>query len=254
MWVKVDDRFDEHPKFEKLGAAATALWFKCLAYCNRNLTDGFVPSSAAEQRAFALDPAAPMFPVNELLEAGLWERRPGGYYFHDYPDYQPSKAEVTAEREAAARRKERWRNARRNAVPNAVRSGTPGSRFPVVKAPSQSSIVSESLDPLIPADAVRAGRAHPRPSLEEVRAYCRERRNAVDPQAWYDHYTSNGWKVGRNAMKDWKAAVRTWERDRMRQTTIGAPRGQVQGPGNDGGAALAKAQQDRLKWEKENEQ
>lgn len=52
----------------------------------------------------------------------------------------------------------------------------------------------------------------PRPTLEEVTAYCHERRNSVDPQAWLDHYTSNGWKVGRNPMKDWRAAVRTWER------------------------------------------
>ena len=50
------------------------------------------------------------------------------------------------------------------------------------------------------------------PSLEDVEAYCRERRNLVDPQAFIDYYTSNGWRVGRNPMKDWKAAVRTWER------------------------------------------
>lgn len=50
-------------------------------------------------------------------------------------------------------------------------------------------------------------------SVEEVRAYCVERGNDVDPQAWFDHYTANGWKVGKNAMKDWKAAVRTWERN-----------------------------------------
>lgn len=51
------------------------------------------------------------------------------------------------------------------------------------------------------------------PSLEEVTAYCQERRNEVDPQKFLDHYTSNGWKVGRNPMKDWRAAVRTWERN-----------------------------------------
>ena len=50
------------------------------------------------------------------------------------------------------------------------------------------------------------------PTLEEVTAYCQERQNNVDPQRWLDHYTSNGWKVGKNPMKDWKAAVRTWER------------------------------------------
>ena len=51
-----------------------------------------------------------------------------------------------------------------------------------------------------------------KPTLEEVRAYCQERGNSVNPEKWYDHYTSNGWKVGKNPMKDWKAAVRTWER------------------------------------------
>ena len=50
------------------------------------------------------------------------------------------------------------------------------------------------------------------PTVEEVAAYCLERGNHVDAQRWVDYYTANGWKVGRNAMKDWKACVRTWER------------------------------------------
>jgi len=57
----------------------------------------------------------------------------------------------------------------------------------------------------------RAKRFTP-PSLEEVEAYCRERGNSVDPERFLDYYTSNGWKVGKNTMKDWKAAVRTWEK------------------------------------------
>lgn len=50
------------------------------------------------------------------------------------------------------------------------------------------------------------------PTLEEVQAYCEERGNNVDAQRFIDYYTANGWKVGKNSMKDWKAAVRTWER------------------------------------------
>ena len=49
------------------------------------------------------------------------------------------------------------------------------------------------------------------PSVDEVRDYCYERGNSVDPQRFVDYYTSNGWMVGKNKMKDWKAAVRTWE-------------------------------------------
>ena len=50
------------------------------------------------------------------------------------------------------------------------------------------------------------------PSVEEVAAYCRSRNNFVDPQRFVDSYASKGWRVGRHGMKDWQAAVRTWER------------------------------------------
>lgn len=49
------------------------------------------------------------------------------------------------------------------------------------------------------------------PTLEEVTSYCQERGNNVNPQKFVDYYQSNGWKVGKNSMKDWKASVRTWE-------------------------------------------
>ncbi len=55
------------------------------------------------------------------------------------------------------------------------------------------------------------------PTLEEVTAYCRERGNRVDPQKFVDFYTMKGWMVGKNKMKDWKAAVRTWERSEPKQ-------------------------------------
>lgn len=51
------------------------------------------------------------------------------------------------------------------------------------------------------------------PSYDEVEEYCRERQNGVDVQRFIDYYSSNGWKVGKNPMKDWKAAIRTWERN-----------------------------------------
>lgn len=49
------------------------------------------------------------------------------------------------------------------------------------------------------------------PTRSQVKDYCLERNNRVDPDRFYDYYESNGWRVGKNAMKDWKAAVRTWE-------------------------------------------
>lgn len=53
------------------------------------------------------------------------------------------------------------------------------------------------------------------PSLEEVKTYCLERKNGIDPEHFITFYQSKGWMIGKNKMKDWKAAVRTWEqRDR----------------------------------------
>ena len=52
-----------------------------------------------------------------------------------------------------------------------------------------------------------------KPTIDEVLAYCRERNNRVDVERFIDYYESNGWRIGKNPMKDWKAAVRTWERN-----------------------------------------
>lgn len=59
-----------------------------------------------------------------------------------------------------------------------------------------------------------------KPTADEVRAYCAERGNHVDAQAFVDFYAAKGWKVGNAPMKDWKAAVRTWEqRDTAQRQT-----------------------------------
>lgn len=50
------------------------------------------------------------------------------------------------------------------------------------------------------------------PTLDEVIAYCNERNNGIDPEAFIDFYESKGWMIGKNKMKDWKAAIRTWEK------------------------------------------
>jgi hypothetical protein len=61
------------------------------------------------------------------------------------------------------------------------------------------------------------------PTIEEIRSYCLERRNSVDPERFHDFYASKGWKVGNQPMKDWKAAVRTWERTEDRPSVKALP-------------------------------
>ena len=61
------------------------------------------------------------------------------------------------------------------------------------------------------------------PTIEEIRNYCLERKNKIDPDRFYNFYESKGWMIGKNKMKDWRAAVRTWEKG-DKQTTAPAPK------------------------------
>ena len=74
------------------------------------------------------------------------------------------------------------------------------------------------------------------PTVEEVAAYCRERGNSVDAQRFVDFYTSKGWRIGKEPMRDWKACVRTWERN-------GRDRVEVSGTGGGKPAKTVAAQQ-----------
>ena len=74
----------------------------------------------------------------------------------------------------------------------------------------------------------RATRFTP-PTLEDVTAYCSERNNGIDPQSFIDYYAARGWKLGKEKMKDWKAAVRTWENRRKADQQAKQPAPQVYG-------------------------
>lgn len=82
------------------------------------------------------------------------------------------------------------------------------------ESPSQSN-PKEGRAPLSQREDEPGRRGFSPPRLEEVADYCRERNNRVDPQKWMDHYSSNGWMVGQNRMRDWRASVRSWERNRL---------------------------------------
>jgi hypothetical protein len=56
-----------------------------------------------------------------------------------------------------------------------------------------------------------------KPTIDDVSEYCKQRGGKVNAQKWYDHYESNGWKVGKNSMKSWQACVRNWEQSTFTQ-------------------------------------
>lgn len=66
----------------------------------------------------------------------------------------------------------------------------------------------------LPAEAPTKTKRFSPPSVEDVAAYCQERKNGIDADAFVDYYSARNWTMGKTKMKDWKAAVRTWERNR----------------------------------------
>lgn len=97
VWVKLDDRFPEHPKVAALDAESFRSHVEALCYCGRNSTDGFIPTRMAGPNA------------EKLVKARLWEPRDGGYLIHGFLEYNPSAEEVKSKREQAAERMRRVR-------------------------------------------------------------------------------------------------------------------------------------------------
>ena len=66
-----------------------------------------------------------------------------------------------------------------------------------------------------------------KPTLEEIKKYCLERKNSINPIQFFDFYESKGWLIGKNPMKDWQAAIRTWEQNQAKYKN--APKTQESG-------------------------
>lgn len=87
--------------------------------------------------------------------------------------------------------------------------------------PEGNALSSDKLNALNYNNKKNSKKSFIPPTIDLVRKYCQERNNKVDPDQWFDFYTSKGWMIGKNHMKDWQAAVRTWERGNstMKQST-----------------------------------
>ena len=104
-WVKIDDGFLTHPKAIKAGKDGRALFFAALIYSSRELTDGFIDDSAIPILGAFAEVKNGVAVADLLVRIRLFDREEDGYRIHDYLDYNRSAAAITAEREAAKRRK-----------------------------------------------------------------------------------------------------------------------------------------------------
>ncbi|CAB4166872.1 DnaA N-terminal domain containing protein [uncultured Caudovirales phage] len=101
-WLKIDENMTEHPKVIGLSNGAFRAHFEALCYAARMLTDGSIATNVARARGWSRSASA-------LVEAELWEVAEGGWRIHDYLDFNPSKGDVEAGREAARERMKKVR-------------------------------------------------------------------------------------------------------------------------------------------------
>ena len=163
-WIKIDDQFADHPKIVSIGPLAGWLHVVALTYCGRYLTDGFVPYamiprladfsgiSVAQGDTSSLANAKQM--VERLLGAGLWVACDGGYQIHDYLEYNPSKEQALATKDARVEAGRRGGLAKQ-AKPKQTPSKT-------LAKSKQKSAPSPSPVPSIPTEVAEKPAAKPR--------------------------------------------------------------------------------------------
>jgi DnaD/phage-associated family protein len=121
-WVRIDDKFTDHPKLVSVGPLGIALQIAALCYSNAYLTDGFIQYNIAKRllcfeftppndtAIYTIGIASGMsgqdvtweMVAGWLVDAGIWEEVAGGYYIHDYPEYQLLKNDIIIIRDARA--------------------------------------------------------------------------------------------------------------------------------------------------------
>lgn len=112
VWIRIDDQIAHHPKFIAAGPIASWLWVCGNGYCNKYLTDGFIPTSALKTIGSVTNAVKW---ADRLVEAGLWDMVTGGYRVHDFHDFNP-----TAEQVKEKRRKDRERKGKSGGNDNGI--------------------------------------------------------------------------------------------------------------------------------------
>lgn len=147
--------------------------------------------------------------VKAFIAMGLMERWDDGTYFMSKIDKM-----IGSETQWAAKKREQR-----------ALNGNEKDNVPALSNDSPSNVRQE-IETELEKEKDRDKEGTPKrftpPTIEEVSDYCKER--GVDAEKWHAHYMANGWMVGRNKMKDWRAAVRTWERNEFGNAKIQEPK------------------------------
>lgn len=211
-WVRVDDAFYDHPKFQNTNALGIAAWITALAWSNRNLTDGYIPRSVAA-RLVNLDGISLTFGmagrdanaydgIDQLLDCGAWVEVEGGYQIVNYLEFQPSADEVKARREGNALRQAQFR--RRKAEQSDSNAGSNGvTNGDVTRAPNPNT---QKIKTIAHADARAGDPAGEDPEVNHGTKGPSTPLAATEFDQFWHHYPR---KVGKaKAAKAWREAIR----------------------------------------------
>jgi hypothetical protein len=232
-WFKVDDSFWGHPKRMACTPAALGLWVTAGSWAGQQLTDGTVPAHVLATLGGKPKDA------QILVNAGLWHAAghdcpkcpaiANGYLFHDWQQWQPTRAKVHEHRDAEARRKQEWRDKRRAqreadaAVPPGHDPDDPGTG-PSQGRGTDADVLSTRPDPTRPdptrpersknSRAARQERATAIPddfALDDLllAAASKHRMPATVAQREFEAFTAHHGAKG-TTFVDWRKAWTTW--------------------------------------------
>lgn len=183
-WGKVDDKLHSSPKWRTASKGGRALWVTGLSWCMDQETDGFVPKAIVS----ALDGSTA--DVKSLVAAGLWVAVDGGYEFHNWAKYQPSKASLDEKRSDARDRMQRARESKRSQRVRANEEGTGdgvSEKFAQPPSPSPSQLSEPD-----GSDDVRSDPGQCREDVEQV---CKHLADAVEANGSKRPHVSDRWRT-----------------------------------------------------------
>lgn len=140
-YFAVDDEFHSHPKVMQCSNDAIGLWCRAGSWCQKYLTDGYVPASAIEALGGSEASAA------ALVKSRLWELRPGGYQFHEWDERQGRRDRILARRRADSERKQRVVRADGRADSERIPSGSREDFRSEARRPTPTPTPEEERDP-----------------------------------------------------------------------------------------------------------
>ena len=221
FWLKLHKDFFQRKEIKRLrkiagGDTYTIIYLKMLLRSimsdGKLYFDGLEDDFASEL-ALDLDEKEEnvQITIQYLLKSGLLEMCSDEEYY--LPDTKYSTGCETAVASRVRKHRERKKALQCNADVTQVKHLCNGEKEIEIEKEIEKEIELDTKANKSPTKAKR----FVKPTINEIQDYCIERNNNVNAEHFFDYYESNGWKVGKNSMKDWKAAVRTWERSEYRK-------------------------------------